>query len=291
MKPARRRAEEPGGAERPRVLAGHQLVADGLADRVRALRVHDHPRARAERIDEPPRLELGLAACAPRVNALPCGFSGPVGHRLGVHLVAPRWPAVHVEVEPGAEEVLVVERVEARRDEPAVGRGARPSAHRLRGDDAGELDLGLRSCRPGEVPVEAVVVVADGGDERDDEPPRAPHLDVPVRKSVCFQSMPASSSCRQIAFGDRRTGLAVAVAERRRRSSGCRRGSRSRASASSSCVPMPYSPMSNGVLVAGRAGSPYGTTISASDARSAPAAVVAVVVVGDARAAPGPRAC
>ena len=43
-------------------------------------------------------------------------------------------------------------------------------------DDAGQLDLELDGAVLVEVPVEAVLVVADGGDERDDEPARAPHL-------------------------------------------------------------------------------------------------------------------
>jgi hypothetical protein len=71
--------------------------------------------------------------------------------------------------------VLVVGRDQARGDECGVGRR---SAGRggTRGDDSRELDLGLDRAVLLEVPVVPVLVVADGGHEREHEPAAAPHL-------------------------------------------------------------------------------------------------------------------
>ena len=67
--------------------------------------------------------------------------------------------AVEIEVEPSAEDVLVVHSVEMRGDELAVGRGL-VLGDGLGRDDAGRLDLRRDDPVLVEVPEEAVLVVA-----------------------------------------------------------------------------------------------------------------------------------
>ena len=101
-------------------------------------------------------------------NALPSGFCGPARHRLGLHLAHAVADAVDVQIEPEAEEVLVV-----RSREPAVDHAA---ARRLlalrerhRRDDAVQLHLALDRAVEMQVPAERVVVVADRDHRVDDE--------------------------------------------------------------------------------------------------------------------------
>src|SRR6185437_4362130 len=86
-------------------------------------------------------------------------------------------------VQPRVEEMLM------RRTAEAVGDHATPGiglAGRDRGglDDAGQLDLELDRAVLVEIPVKAVVVIADRREERDDEAPRAPHLESVVAEFI-----------------------------------------------------------------------------------------------------------
>ena len=96
---------------------------------------------------------------------------------LGVDLVDGVVVTVHVEVQPDVEEVLVVRRAQVLPEATPV---ARPLAVcEARGqDDARELHLALDRAVLVQVPVEGVLVVVRRSDRRDDEPARAPHLDV-----------------------------------------------------------------------------------------------------------------
>src|SRR5262249_43606455 len=78
---------------------------------------------------------------------------------------------------PEAEPVLVMRRIETRRDERAV-RGSDARRDGAGRDDPRELDLRLDRAVLIEVPEEAVLVVADRSDRRHDESPGAPHLDL-----------------------------------------------------------------------------------------------------------------
>ena len=105
---------------------------------------------------------------------------------------------------------------------------------RHRRHDPGELHLELHGAVEVEVPVEPVLVVADGGDGADHQAPRPAHLgaardhvDVLPEDAVVLLVhadgvAPSCAACR-------------ARRRRRRRSSGSRRGSRSPASASWPC--------------------------------------------------------
>ena len=97
------------------------------------------------------------------MNALPYGLSGPGRDRHRVDLVDGVRRAVQAHVEPVAEHVLVVRPGQLRRHRVGV-RDARAGRDRLRLDDPGQLHLGLDRAVQVEVPEEAVLVVADGGD-------------------------------------------------------------------------------------------------------------------------------
>ena len=111
-------------------------------------------------------------------NALPSGFAGPRGNRLRLDLAHAVGCAVDVEVEPEAEEVLVIGRCEPVVDDRAAG-GLLAGRERHRGDDAVQLHLALDRAVEAEVPAERVVVVADRHHRVHDEAPRPAHLDPP----------------------------------------------------------------------------------------------------------------
>ena len=79
--------------------------------------------------------------------------------------------------------MLMNRRVKLRRYERAMSRllAGRIGAH---GEASGELDLHLDFAALIEVPVEPVVVIADGGEKRDHQPPRSPHLNGKVAAAL-----------------------------------------------------------------------------------------------------------
>jgi hypothetical protein len=89
-------------------------------------------------------------------------------HPDGVHLVHRVVDSVHGHVQPGREQVLVEGGAQLRRDRARVVRGLRAGGHGE--DDPGGLGLQLDGAVEVEVPVEAVVVVADGEEEADHQP-------------------------------------------------------------------------------------------------------------------------
>ncbi len=101
--------------------------------------------------------------------------AGRIGHR--VHLVHRVLHAVHHHVEAGVEEVLVDGPVDPGRHQLAP-RGLHPGRLRPVRDDAGHLHLELDGPVLVEAPVEPVLVVAHGGDERHDEAAGTAHLGV-----------------------------------------------------------------------------------------------------------------
>lgn len=84
---------------------------------------------------------------------------------------------VDLDVQPRAEVVLVMRAVQIGSDQATVA-GGLPVLDGAGGDDAGQLDLELDARVLVEVPVEAVVVVPGGGEERHDQPPGPPDLGV-----------------------------------------------------------------------------------------------------------------
>src|ERR1700680_861073 len=99
----------------------------------------------------------------------------PWRRRFAVDLFDGVFDSVHHHVEPDVEKVLVVRTIDAWRDQRAVG-GLNARCNGPGRDDASELDLILDGPVLVEVPEEAVLVVADGGDGRDHEAARPPHL-------------------------------------------------------------------------------------------------------------------
>ena len=98
--------------------------------------------------------------------------------------------AVDGEVEPGAEEVLV-DRGGETRAPPSIPRVAPvPSTGSLVDMMPGELDLELDGAVEVEVPEEAVLVVADGGDGGDHQAPGPAHLGAAGVHVGCFQRIP-----------------------------------------------------------------------------------------------------
>jgi hypothetical protein len=95
--------------------------------------------------------------------------------------------------------VLVVRPVQAGGDDGAVA-GLGPDLDGSGRDDPGELDLVLDRAVGVEVPEEAVLVPTVAKQEMTSRRDRRTSI-FSVRKSVCFQPTPKSSSCMQMAFG------------------------------------------------------------------------------------------
>ena len=154
--------------ERQHVLARHQLVGDRLAETVPHRGVHDLPEAPGERVEDP----LGLALRGQQrrlgVEGVVVRVLGPGRVGDGVDLVDRVVEPVHHHVEPGVEEVLVNGPVDPGRDHLAPPRLLPGPLGAVR-DDAGQLDLELDRAVLVEVPVEAVLVVADRRDGRHDQ--------------------------------------------------------------------------------------------------------------------------
>ena len=119
----------------------------------------------------PLRPQLGLEQRRLRRERVAVRVVRPGRHRHRVDLVDGVGRPVEGEVEPVAEHVLVMRPGQLGRDRVRV-RHPLARAHRLRLDDAGQLHLGLDRPVEVEVPEEAVLVVAHGGDRGDDHPPR-----------------------------------------------------------------------------------------------------------------------
>ena len=116
------------------------------------------------------RVATGAEGVGPRV----------VGRRaapaLGVDLVDRVVGPVDLDVEAHVEQVLVERRRQLGRDHRWRSRGLLAGGHGHGRQDAGQLHLELDRAVEVEVPEEAVLVVADGGDGAHHQPPRAAHL-------------------------------------------------------------------------------------------------------------------
>ena len=171
-KVARAWIEDASSASSVAFSSGIRRVADRLPVGVGLLRVDDVPGA----ADRPVGVALRLPTrVVSRVRA--CGRRCRKGclwvHRdpLGLDLVDGVAHPVHGHVEPGGEQVLVVRRAQPGGDLGGV------LVRRAGGEEhAGELDLELDGAVEVEVPVEAVVVVADRGEERDHQAALAAHF-------------------------------------------------------------------------------------------------------------------
>ncbi len=163
------------GEHRRRGHGGHELVAHRLTEPVVA-RLVDHPPGAAGRgVHLPLGGELGGERGDPLAERVAPGVVGPGRHHLGLDLVHRVLRSVDVEIEAGGEEVLVVGCRDPGRDD--VGElGTVAGRDRHGRHDPRELHLQLDVAVEVEVPVEAVLVVADGGDEAHDQTARAAGL-------------------------------------------------------------------------------------------------------------------
>ena len=205
-----------------------QHVADGLAEAVALLRVDDVP----GRAPSPGRTpagrrtpgSAGWCACGTRCRT---GCPAPIGTRsASTSSTALRVPSTVMSSRaenrcwwngapsPGATSVAY-----------SCRRGARGE------HDPGRLDLELDGAVEVEVPVEAVVVVADRGEEGDHQPALPAHLAGPGEQVGVLPEDPVVLLVHADRVGDR-LRVAEVVGDHRVRCSGCRRGSRSPAAAS-----------------------------------------------------------
>ena len=137
--------------------------------------IRDFPVAACQRVDQLLRLPLGLEQGRLGKIAVACRVRRPFGFHLAVDFVDGVFRAVHHHVHADIEAVLVVRGIKARGDLCAVlariAGNYRPGIH-----DSRQLDLILDRAVLIEIPVKAVLVVADSGDERDDQAPGAAYF-------------------------------------------------------------------------------------------------------------------
>ena len=110
-----------------------------------------------------------------RLEGTPHGVPVPRRRRHRVDLEHGVVGVIDLDVEPHVEEVLVDGRSQAGRHQARVHTGVSPVDPHGR-HDPGQLDLELQGAVEIEVPVEPVLVVADGGDGADDQAPGPAHL-------------------------------------------------------------------------------------------------------------------
>ena len=218
-----------GARHRRHRVAGHQLVGDRRPHAVRcaagfSTRQRRAVSGEASRIASDSRAKRAAAGD----EGAPSGFSGPAA-RLRLHLVGDVSGAVHVQVEAGGEEVLVVAGGDAGGDLGGVPlRRAGLDAGGV--DDPGQLALEADLAVLVQVPVVAVLVVADGGDAGDDQPAGAGQVDVPGRVVACA-SRAGRCPPRGCRWRSGRAPAGPASRRGRRPGSGSRPGSRSPARA------------------------------------------------------------
>ena len=188
--PARRPTLESGPASRVGVDPGDELVGHRLAEAVVTRRVHEPPVPAAGRVDDPTGPLLGRERrWPPTRRRCPAGCRA----RRAPPRAPPRRPrcrAVHLHVQADVEQVLV-ERGGQLRGDHRWRSGARlPGRDGHGGQDAGQLHLELDGAVEVEVPVEAVLVVAHGGDRAHHQPPRPADLGRARCAVLCFQRIP-----------------------------------------------------------------------------------------------------
>ena len=161
----------------------HELVAGRIADAVLLVWIDDLPVAPGAPVRLACRVALACQHPARHVEHVAVGVV--VAPRTRHELVLGDGIALAVDhhVQASIEEVLVRRAAQTFRHHAAPG--IRLAGRDGRGlDDAGQLGLELDGAVLIEVPVEAVVVVADGREERDDEAARAAHLEGVVAELV-----------------------------------------------------------------------------------------------------------
>ena len=285
----RRRAARRSSPGRPAASASAPAAACRPWAAPTALRrraVGDAPRPAARRVDVAPGRQLASRAAWPScAKALPTGFPAARvadGHRVDLEhrVVGP----VDLDVEPHVEEVLVVGRGQTRRHHLGVRAGV-AVGHRHGRHDPGELHLELHGAVEVEVPVEPVLVVADGGDGAHHQPARPAHLGA-ARDHV--DVLPEDAVVLLVHADG--VGLACAACRarrrRRRRSSGSRPGSRSPSVSELAMRPeAPLAGVEGALPRVHRAGVPVGHDHLAHrgpvEERAHPAAVLVADVVED----------
>src|SRR5689334_7104131 len=164
-----------GLAEGQHAVLGRQLVGNRLAGGVPPAGIGDLPVAGGVPVSHPLRLRLAEQRGLPHHPGVAVRVLRAGRQRHRVTLIDGVLRAVDHHVQPYAEDVLVVGAVDLGGDQGAVrrllSRGQGPV-----GDHAGQLDLVFDGAVLVEVPEVAVLVVSDGGDHRDHQPPRAPDL-------------------------------------------------------------------------------------------------------------------
>ena len=169
---------------------GQQLVADRHAQPVPALRIDHFPAPalvwRAVPAGFGFRAQEGAASV--ELGAVGVGRSGR--QRLNVHLVDCVVFPIEVKVEPEAEQVLVDGRGQVGGDQRRKLGLLSTGLDRAHANDTGQFDLHLNRPVQVQIPVEAVLVVADGEKGTHHQPPRATNLGVEVRGGVDIHMLP-----------------------------------------------------------------------------------------------------
>src|ERR1700722_13993562 len=153
-------------------VLGHELVGDRLAELVLDVVVDDLPVAAGHRVGVATAHRLVLDERLLGAPGVADGIVRALGDRRRGDLVDAVGGAVDRHVQADVEEVLVVRAVDARGDDRAELR-LDAVFDRAVGDDAGELDLVLDGAVLVDVPVVAVLVVADVDDTADHHPAHA----------------------------------------------------------------------------------------------------------------------
>ncbi len=158
-----------------RGVLDREAVGGALAEPVLGRLALDAPVQCSGGVGRPGACCLGGDGGLDRDAGVAVGVQGLVGLRLGVHLDQPVQRPVDRGVEADGEVVLVGRCLDVRRHHPAGPRGLAvgDAGH---GHDARQLHLELDGSVLVQGPVEAVVVVRDRREARDDEPAAAPDL-------------------------------------------------------------------------------------------------------------------
>ena len=172
---ARRSTADDGSSNAGNDPPGTSLYPVGVPSALRGARAHHLPAALGCPVVVLLALRLGAQRGLAQPQAEPVRVVRPGGRGLRLDRVHRVVPAVHVEVEPGHDEVLVERRVGAVVHQRAVRRLL--AGREVRGDhDPGRADLALDVAVLVEAPVDQVLVVRHGDVEGHHQPPGAAHL-------------------------------------------------------------------------------------------------------------------
>ena len=152
----------------------HQLVPGRPADAVGHVGIDDLPVAPGAAVGLARRVLFARQHSAVVSNTLPCGLSLPKGRGMNSCSVTLLRSPSTIMCRRALKKCWCVG--PPRPPPPCRPTDRLAGRHRRGLDDASQLGFELDRAVLIEVPVEAVIVIADGREERDHEPARAPHL-------------------------------------------------------------------------------------------------------------------